>query len=60
MRKMFLSLVLFALVLVCTGKYAKRYHSHYYRGINQCGAQIVEMPIEQAKKKGLTPCGYCY
>jgi hypothetical protein len=47
-------------VLVCTGKYAKRYHSHKCRGLKSCKGEILTVTLAKAKKDGYTPCGYCY
>ena len=48
-------------VYVCNGKYAKRYHrTRYCSGLNNCQGGVAEMPIEEAKTHGLTPCRKCY
>lgn len=48
-------------VYVCNGKYAKRYHrTRYCSGLNNCQGGVVEMPIEDAEARGLTPCRKCY
>lgn len=48
-------------VYVCTGGFAKRYHSTpNCRGLNNCKGDIVEMSVEKATQKGKTPCKICY
>lgn len=48
-------------VYICTGKYAYSYHStNTCRGLNRCSAEIKKVTLEQAKKKGRTPCDICY
>jgi len=49
-----------ATVLICTGEYSHRYHSHICRGMKACKGEIKEVTLSQAKEMGLTPCGYCY
>ena len=48
-------------VYVCTGGSSKRYHK--YRscfGLNNCGGQIKEVSLQEAKRIGRTPCKICY
>ena len=47
-------------VIICTGKYSKRYHNHICRGMKACKGEVKKVKLSEAKKMGLTPCGYCY
>ena len=48
-------------VFVCNGKFAKRYHrTQYCSGLGNCQGEIVEMTVEQAEARGMTPCKKCY
>jgi hypothetical protein len=48
-------------VYICTGQYAKAYHkSRNCRGLGNCRGDIKQVSIEEAKRMGRTPCGYCY
>ncbi len=50
-------------VLICTGKYSKRYHkveNPECRGLKSCTGELKKVPVMDAKKKGLTACGFCY
>jgi len=48
-------------VYVCIGKSATRYHNTYYcRGLSNCRADIEEVSVAEAKRKGRTPCKICY
>lgn len=49
-----------ATVLICTGKYSKRYHNSQCRGMKACKGEQKKVSLSDAKKIGLTPCGYCY
>jgi len=49
-----------AKVLVCTGHYSKRFHSHICKGMKACKGEVEEVNLSDAKEMGLTPCGYCY
>ena len=47
-------------VYICTGSFAKAYH--IYRnceGLNNCGAVIKQVKLEDAVKRGRHLCGYC-
>lgn len=47
-------------VLICTGKYSKRYHNSMCKGMNACKGERKRVSLSDAKKMGLTACGYCY
>jgi len=47
-------------VIICTGKYAKRYHNHICKGMKNCKGETKKVKLSEAKAMGLTPCGYCY
>lgn len=47
-------------VIICTGKYAKRYHKSMCRGMKNCKGDAKKISLSEAKKKKYTPCGYCY
>ncbi|MDR3059515.1 MAG: hypothetical protein LBU84_15440 [Prevotella sp.] len=47
-------------VLICTGKYSKRYHNSQCRGMKSCRGDKKKVSLSEAKKMGLTACGYCY
>ena len=47
-------------VLICTGKYSKRYHNSHCRGMKSCKGDKKKVSLSEAKKMGLTACGYCY
>ena len=47
-------------VITCTGKYSKRYHNKICKGMKNCKGETKKVPLSEAKKQGLTPCGYCY
>lgn len=50
-------------VLICTGKYSKRYHkveNPECQGLKSCKGEHKKVPVMEAKKKGLTACGFCY
>jgi hypothetical protein len=47
-------------VLICTGKYSKAFHKHECKGLKNCKHEIIKTTLEEAKKKGYKPCGYCY
>ena len=49
-----------ATVLICTGKYSKRYHNSQCRGMKACKGEQQKVVLSDAKKMGLTACGYCY
>ncbi|MDR1884251.1 MAG: hypothetical protein LBR26_15945 [Prevotella sp.] len=49
-----------ATVLICTGKYSKRYHNSMCQGMNACKGEQKKVSLTTAKKMGLTPCGICY
>lgn len=49
-----------ATVIICTGKYSKRYHNSICRGMKACKGETVKVTLSKAKEKGLIPCGYCY
>jgi hypothetical protein len=49
-----------ATVMICTGKYAKRFHDHKCRGLKSCKGEIRTVTLEKAKRGGYTACGYCY
>lgn len=49
-----------ATVLICTGKYSKRYHNSICRGMKACKGERQKVSLSDAKKMGLTKCGYCY
>ena len=37
-------------VLICTGKYAKRYHNSFCRGMNACKGEQKKISLSDAKK----------
>lgn len=46
-------------VYICLGKYAKKYHLvNTCRGLNNCKAEINNVTLENAKRKGRTLCGW--
>lgn len=47
-------------VLICTGKYSKRYHNSMCKGMKACKGERKRVSLSEAKKMGLTACGYCY
>jgi thioredoxin-related protein len=47
-------------VIICTGKYSKRYHNSMCRGMKSCRGEQKKVSLSEAKKLGLTACGYCY
>jgi hypothetical protein len=47
-------------VLVCTGKYSKKYHSYNCKGLKKCKGETKKITLSEAKKDGKTQCGYCY
>lgn len=48
-------------VIVCTGKYSKRYHSSVLcKGIKNCKGSIKMITLNKAIESGKTACGYCY
>ncbi|MDR1884531.1 MAG: hypothetical protein LBR26_17420 [Prevotella sp.] len=47
-------------VLICTGKYSKRYHSFQCKGMNTCKGEQKKVSLATAKEMGRTPCKYCY
>lgn len=48
-----------ATVLICTGKYSKRYHNSMCKGMKACKGERKRVSLSDAKKMGLTACGYC-
>jgi hypothetical protein len=49
-----------ATVIICTGKYSKRYHNSMCKGMKACKGERKKVSLEEAKRMGLTPCRYCY
>jgi hypothetical protein len=47
-------------VMLCTGRYSKRYHDHKCRGLKSCKGEIITVTLVEAKNDGYTACGYCY
>lgn len=48
-------------VYVCMGSQSKRYHkTPQCMGLSKCSKEVKEITLEEAKKMGRTPCGYCY
>ncbi|GHT25231.1 hypothetical protein AGMMS4957_19690 [Bacteroidia bacterium] len=47
-------------VLICTGKYAKKYHKSQCKGLDNCKGKVIKVTLSEAKKQGKTECGYCY
>jgi len=48
-------------IYICTGKYAKSYHSSQYcKGINACRSEIKTITLKQAVDLGRKPCKMCY
>ena len=48
-------------VYICTGAYAKTYHSKSNcRGMNACKGQIKKVTLSQAQKEGHRACKICY
>lgn len=47
-------------VLICTGIYSKRYHNSMCKGMKACKGERKKVSLSEAKKMGLTACGYCY
>ncbi|MCU0435959.1 MAG: hypothetical protein MUC87_21050 [Bacteroidia bacterium] len=48
-------------VYVCLGSGAYAYHNtRNCRGLKQCKANIILVPIEKAQSMPRRPCGYCY
>lgn len=46
-------------VYICNGSASTKYHlSPKCRGLVRCTTLIEEIPIDEAKKKGRTLCGY--
>ncbi|MDR3266895.1 MAG: hypothetical protein LBT24_04915 [Tannerella sp.] len=48
------------IVLICTGKYATKYHKKVCRGLDNCKGDIKKVTLSWAKQEGYGPCGYCY
>ena len=46
--------------IICTGEYSKRYHKSICRGMKSCKGETKKVTLSEAKKRKLTPCGYCY
>lgn len=47
-------------VYICTGQYAKAYHKNKNcSGLGNCKAEIKQVSLEEAKRKGRTPCRRC-
>lgn len=47
-------------VYVCTGSYAKRYHTdEQCRGLQRCTGETIEISLQEAEKEGRTPCKIC-
>lgn len=46
-------------VLICTGKFSKRYHNSMCKGMKTCKGERKRVSLSDAKKMGLTACGYC-
>jgi threonine synthase len=48
-------------VVVCTGSYAKKYHSHSNcAGLNNCKGNRETINLSAAQKQGRTSCSKCY
>lgn len=48
-------------VYICTGNYAKRYHSSSScSGLDNCKGEIEEMSLSDAEDMGRTECSRCY
>ena len=47
-------------VYVCTGSYAKRYHTKQHcRGLQRCTGETMEISLQEAEEEGRTPCKIC-
>jgi hypothetical protein len=50
-----------AMVYVCTGPYAKVYHSSPdCRGLNRCSGNIKKVSLKHAQQMGRRACEICY
>ena len=48
-------------VYICQGSMSECYHkTKDCKGLERCSTDIKEITLEQAKKMGRRPCGYCY
>ena len=48
-------------VYICTGGSSRRYHrTPYCGGLNNCSREIIDITLEEAEKRGKTPCQRCY
>ena len=48
-------------VFICMGSMSECYHKNKdCKGLEKCSTKIKEVTLEQAKKMGRRPCGYCY
>ena len=47
-------------VYVCTGSYAKRYHTdEQCSGLQRCTGETIEISLQEAEEEGRTPCKIC-
>lgn len=48
-------------VYVCTGRYSTAYHKDINcKGLNRCGAEVIEVDKSEAINNGRHKCGFCY
>lgn len=48
-------------VYICTGKYAKVYHSNKNcKGLDNCKGEVKLVSLETAKQQGKRACKLCY
>jgi endonuclease YncB( thermonuclease family) len=49
-----------AIVLICHGKSAYAYHTHYCSGLSRCRAGVSNVTKSEAERRGYRPCKICY
>ncbi|CAN5342580.1 hypothetical protein BH09BAC1_BH09BAC1_26660 [soil metagenome] len=47
-------------VLICESKGSYAYHSHTCQGLAKCIHNVAKVSVDEAKRRGYRPCGYCY
>lgn len=48
-------------VYICQGSWSECYHkTKDCEGLERCTTNLREITLEEAKKMGRRPCGYCY
>lgn len=58
-EKMLLYMPLGKIIEFVSCPHSKGYNKNC-RGLGNCKGEIKQISLEEAKKKGRTPCGYCY